>query len=260
MTAQVIGRPLPRVDGRAKVTGTARYAADFNQPDQVYGVIISATVGLGRITGIDSAAVFSMPGVLAVVSHLNAPRLAYGSHKGPIDPAIGERLHVLQDDQVLFYGQPVAVVVADTLDQAERAAAALRVTYAADRPVVDPSDPKAQAIVPEAADSEADKRRGDADGALASAPVKVDATYDMARENHNPMEPHATVAAWNGDRLTLWSKSQYVVNEQAEIAAIFVIPAQNVQVICPFIGGAFGTSLRTWPHVTLAAMAARLSA
>jgi xanthine dehydrogenase YagR molybdenum-binding subunit len=256
MTAQVIGRPLPRVDGRAKVTGTALYAADFNQSDQVYGVIVSATVGLGRITGIDSAAVSSMPGVLAVVSHLNAPRLAYGSHKSPIDPAIGERLHVLQDDQVLFYGQPVAVVVADTLDQAERAAAALRVTYAAARPVVDPSDPRAQAIVPEAADGKADKRRGDADGALASAPVKIDETYDIARENHNPMEPHATVAAWNGDQLTLWSKSQFVVNEQAEIAAIFGIPAENVQVICPFIGGAFGTSLRTWPHVTLAAMAA----
>jgi xanthine dehydrogenase YagR molybdenum-binding subunit len=87
--------------------------------------------------------------------------------------------------------------------------------------------------------------------------VKVDVTYDMARENHNPMEPHAVVAAWDGDRLTLWSKSQFVVNEQAEIAAIFGLPAQNVQVICPFIGGAFGTSLRTWPHVTLAAMAAR---
>ena len=257
MTANVIGRPLPRVDGRAKVTGTARYAADFNQKDQVYGVIISATVGLGRVTGIESEQVESMPGVVVVITHRSAPRLPYGPHKSYIDPAIGERLHMLQDDRVRFYGQPVAVVVADTLDRAERAAAALRATYAADRPVVDPSDPKAQAIVPEAAGSEADKRRGDADGALASAPVKVDATYDMARENHNPMEPHATVAAWNGDRLTLWSKSQYVVNEQAEIAAIFGIPAENVQVICPFIGGAFGTSLRTWPHVTLAAIAAR---
>ena len=90
--------------------------------------------------------------------------------------------------------------------------------------------------------------------------MKVDATYGIARENHNPMEPHATVAAWDGDRLTLWSKSQYVVNEQAEIAAVFGIPAEDVQVICPFIGGAFGTSLRTWPHVTLAAMAAREAA
>jgi xanthine dehydrogenase YagR molybdenum-binding subunit len=257
MTTNVIGKPLRRVDGRAKVTGSARYAADFNQQDQVYAVIVHSTVGLGRITDIDSAAVSSMPGVLAVITHLNAPRLAYRPHKGPIDPAIGERLHVLQDDRVRFYGQPVAVVVAETLDPAEQAAAALGVTYAADRPVVDPSDPKAQAIVPEADDIEADKSRGAADGALASAPVKVDATYDMARENHNPMEPHATVAAWNGDRLTIWSKSQYVVNEQAEIAAVFGIPAENVQVICPFIGGAFGTSLRTWPHVTLAAIAAR---
>jgi xanthine dehydrogenase YagR molybdenum-binding subunit len=257
MTANVIGRPLPRVDGRAKVTGAARYAADFNQQGQVYAVIVSSTVGLGRVTGIESSQVEGMPGVVAVITHRNAPRLPYGPHKGFIDPATGERLHVLQDDHVRFHGQPVALVVADTLDRAERAAAALQVTYEAERPIVDPSDPEAQAIVPEAAHGEADKQRGDADGALARAPVKVDATYDMARENHNPMEPHATVAAWNGDRLTLWSKSQYVLNEQAEIAAIFGIPVENVQVICPFIGGAFGTSLRTWPHVTLAAIAAR---
>jgi xanthine dehydrogenase YagR molybdenum-binding subunit len=257
MTASVIGQPLTRIDGRDKVMGRARYAAEFNQQDQVYAVIVHSTVGLGRITGIDSAAVPSMPGVLAVITHRNAPRLPYGPHKGFIDPAVGERLQVLQDDRVRFHGQPVALVVADTLDLAERAAAALHVTYAAERPVVDPSDPKAQAVVPEAAHIEADKGRGDADGALANAPVKVDETYDIARENHNPMEPHATVAAWHGDRLTLWSKSQYVVNEQAEIAAIFGLPPGNVQVICPFIGGAFGTSLRTWPHVTLAAMAAR---
>ncbi len=81
--------------------------------------------------------------------------------------------------------------------------------------------------------------------------------YEIARENHNPMEPHATIAVWNGDRLTLWSKSQYLVNEQAEIAAVFDLPVDNVEVVCPFIGGAFGTSLRTWPHVTLAALAAR---
>ncbi|HSF21505.1 MAG TPA: xanthine dehydrogenase family protein molybdopterin-binding subunit [Burkholderiales bacterium] len=257
MTASAIGRPLPRVDGRAKVTGRARYAADFNQQGQVYAVIVSATVGLGRVTGIDSAAVEDMPGVVAVITHRNAPRLPYGAHKGFIDPAVGERLQVLQDDRVRFHGQPVALVVADTLDRAERAAAALHVTYEAERPIVDPSDPEAQAIVPEATYIEADKQRGDADGALASAPVKVDAIYDIARENHNPMEPHATVAAWNGDRLTLWSKSQFVVNEQAEIAAIFGLPPEHVQVICPFIGGAFGTSLRTWPHVTLAAMGAR---
>ncbi|WP_445503067.1 xanthine dehydrogenase family protein molybdopterin-binding subunit [Microvirga sp. G4-2] len=257
MTTTLIGKPVTRVDGRAKVTGAARYAADFNQRAQLHAVIVSATAGLGRVTALEEAAVRAMPGVVEIVSHLNAPRLAYGPHKSFIDPEVGERLHVLQDDQVRFYGQPVAIVVADTLDHAERAANALRISYAAERPIVDPRDPKAQAVEPSGSGSHSHAARGDADRALADAPVKVDVTYDMARENHNPMEPHAVVAAWDGDRLTLWSKSQFVVNEQAEIAAIFGMPTQNVQVICPFIGGAFGTSLRTWPHVTLAAMAAR---
>src|SRR5262245_32935079 len=257
MTMNVIGQPLPRVDGRAKVTGGARYAADFNQPGQAYALIVGATVGLGRVTGVDGAHVETMPGVLAVITHRNAPRLPYAPHKSYIDPATGERLHVLQDDRVRFYGQPVAVVVAEALDQAERAAAALRISYAAERPIVDPTAAEPGPLVPEAgmlpnARIPADTARGNADGALADAPVRVDEIYGIARENHNPMEPHATVAAWNGDRLTLWSKSQFVVNEQAEIAAIFGLPPENVQVICPFIGGAFGTSLRTWSHVTLA--------
>lgn len=262
MTMNVVGKPLARVDGRTKVTGAARYAADFNQPDQAYAVIVSATVGLGRVTDIDSAQVEKMPGVIAVLTHHNAPRLPYGSHKSYIDPATGERLHVLQDDEVRFYGQPVALVVANTIEQAERAAAALRVSFVSERPIVDSADPGARPIVPEAgkqpdARLPADTARGNADSALGAAPVRVDEVYGIARENHNPMEPHATIAAWNGDRLTLWSKSQFVVNEQAEIAAVFGLPPENLQVICPFIGGAFGTALRTWPHVTLAAMAAR---
>jgi xanthine dehydrogenase YagR molybdenum-binding subunit len=256
VTTNVIGKPVRRVDGRDKVTGRARYAAEFNQPNQAYAVIANSTVGLGRITAINHAAVAKMPGVISVLSHLNAPKLAYRPHKGSIDPKAGERLHVLQDDAVRFHGQPVALVVADTLDNAERAAAALQISYEVRRPVVDIADPDAQAIVPEVS---RDYSRGDAESAFANASVKLTATYDIARENHNPMEPHATVAAWWGDRLILWSKSQYVVNEQAEIAAIFGIPVENVQVICPFIGGAFGTSLRTWSHVTLAAMAARVT-
>jgi xanthine dehydrogenase YagR molybdenum-binding subunit len=194
-----------------------------------------------------------MPGVVAVITHRNAQRLPYLPHKAIIDPAVGERLHVLQDDNVRFYGQPVAVVVADNLDHAERAAAALRITYEARQPLVDHADPSIERIAPEAAD----RSRGDAETALMQAPAKIDENYEIARENHNPMEPHATIAVWNGERLTLWSKSQYLVNEQAEIAAVFDLPVENVEVVCPFIGGAFGTSLRTWPHVTLAALAAR---
>lgn len=255
MNMNVIGMPLTRVDGRTKVTGKARYAADFNQPGQLYAVLVSATVGLGRVTGIESADVEGMPGVVALITHRNAPKLAYLPHKAVIDPGVGERLHVLQDDSVRFYGQPVAIVVADSLDHAERAAAALRVTYDARQPIIDHADQQVARIVPGA--GTADRARGDADAAVAEAAVKIDEVYDMARENHNPMEPHATVAAWNGARLTLWSKSQYLVNEQAEIAAVFGLSVDNVEVICPFIGGAFGTSLRTWPHVTLAALAAR---
>jgi xanthine dehydrogenase YagR molybdenum-binding subunit len=251
MSAMSVGQPLPRVDGRAKVTGFARYAAEFNQPSQAHAVIVTSTVGLGRVTGIDAAAAASMPGVLAIISHENAPRLPYREYKGFIDPDEGERLHVLQDDQVWFFGQPVAVVVAETLDQAEHAALAVRIAYEARTPAT--RIEAAEAIVMGAADS----ARGDADAALLEAPVRVDALYGIARENHNPMEPHATVAAWDGDRLTLWSKSQFVVDEQAEIAAVFGLPVENVQVVCPFIGGAFGTALRTWPHVTLAALAAR---
>ncbi|MCG5479893.1 xanthine dehydrogenase family protein molybdopterin-binding subunit [Sinorhizobium alkalisoli] len=253
MNVSFIGKPLTRVDGGAKVTGAARYAADFNQPGQLYAVIVSATVGLGRVTEIASTEVERMPGVVALITYRNAQKLPYLPHKGVIDPAVGERLHVLQDDQVHFYGQPVAIVVADNLDHAERAAAALRITYVAKRPLVDHADRIIERIAPKSSDGS----RGDADVAVTQAPVMIDETYEIARENHNPMEPHATIAAWSGDRLTLWSKSQYLVNEQAEIAAVFGLPVENVEVICPFIGGAFGTSLRTWPHVTLAALAAR---
>ncbi len=258
MSTTLIGRPVTRIDGRAKVTGQARYAADFNLERQAFAVVVSATAGLGRITSLEAAEVERLPGIIAVISHLNAQRLPYQPHKGGIDPAVGERLHVLQDDKVRFYGQPIAIVVAETLDQAERGALALRVSYAAERPVVDQTDAAAAAVLPSAGGRlSPDTARGDADAALKTAPFKVDARYDTARENHNPMEPHATVARWDGDRVTLWSKSQFVVNEQAEIAAIFGLPRENVQVISPYVGGGFGTSLRTWPHVTLAALAAR---
>jgi xanthine dehydrogenase YagR molybdenum-binding subunit len=250
-----IGQPLPRIEGATKVTGAARYAAEFDQPGQAHAVIVSATIGRGRCTEIDTATAEELPGVLAVVSHLNAPKLAYQPHKSMIDPEIGERLHVFQDDQVRFFGQPVAVVIADTLDQAEHAAATLRVRYEArqiDLQIEGVGTPEG-----DGGRTAAETARGDADAALSQAPIKIDAIYRIARENHNPMEPHATVATWEGDRLNLWSKSQFVVNEQAEIAAVFGLPEDHVHVTCPFIGGAFGTTLRTWPHVTIAAIAAR---
>lgn len=259
MSAAAIGVPVRRVDGRAKVTGAAHYAADFNQPGQAYAVIVHSAAGAGRIASIDDQEAMKCPGVLAVITHLNAPRLPYKPHKvPPTDPPTGERLHVLQDEQIRFFGQPVAVVVAETLDQAEHAAERLHISYDAEGPVISLADARATTVKPEAGPgTPEDSTRGDAARALASAAYKVDFTYEIARENHTPMEPHAAVAAWEGDHLTLWSKTQFVVAERDEIASIFGVPADHVRVISPFVGGAFGTALRTWPHVPLAVLAAR---
>ena len=130
MTTAVIGQAVSRVDGRQKVTGAATYAAEFDVPGQAHGAIVRSTVTSGRIASIDSAAAERAPGVLVVLTHRNAPRLAYRAHKGAVDPEVGERLHVLQDHRVNHQGQPLALVIAETLEQADHAATLVRVTYA----------------------------------------------------------------------------------------------------------------------------------
>src|SRR5918994_1827601 len=263
MTTAFIGEPISCVDGRQKVTGGATYAAEFDVPHVAHGAIVRSTVAKGRIASIDSSAAEWAPGVLAVLTHRNAPRLPYREHKAPVDPDVGERLHVLQDDQVSHQGQPIALVVADTLEQATHAATLVRVTYAPEPATTDIR--QVEPVLPTRQQTDqgerrpAETRRGDPEGALAAAEVKVDQTYVIPREHHNPMEMHATIAAWDGDRLTLWDKTQFVHNVADEIAAVFGIPAENVRVVSPFVGGAFGSGLRTWPHVTLAALGARVA-
>ena len=259
MTTAFIGHPLSRVDGRQKVTGAATYAAEFDRPGMAHGAILRSTVANGRIAAIDSATAERAPGVLAVLTHRNAPRLAYRPHKALVDAEVGERLHVLQDDRVSHQGQPVALVVAETLEQATHAAALLRVTYAPETGTTDIGRVAPVPPSPEQTARPAETRRGDPEAALAAAEVKTDQTYVIPRENHNPIEMHATIAAWEGDRLTLWDKTQWVHNTAEEIAAVFGIPAENVRVVSPFVGGAFGSGLRTWPHVTLAALGARVA-
>ena len=263
MTTAFIGQPVSRVDGRQKVTGAATYAAEFDQPGQAYGVIVRSTVANGRIASMDSTAAQRASGVLAVLTHRNASRLAYRPHKGLPDPATGERLHVLQDDRVNHQGQPIALVIAETLEQANHAATLVRVTYADEAGITDisrvvPIEPTQQKT-DQGETRPPQTRRGDPERALTTAEVKVEHTYVIPRENHNPIEMHATIAAWDGDRLTLWDKTQWVHNTADEIAAVFSIPEENIRVISPFVGGAFGSGLRTWPHVTLAALGARVT-
>lgn len=245
-----VGVGHARVEGRLKVTGQADYAADQNIVGMLHAVIVDATIGRGRITGIDTTAAQAQPGVVAVISHLNAPRLAYRANNASNHPP-GERLRALQDDRVRFFGQPVAVAVADTLHQAQHAASLIRVTYDAEQPAIGLDDG-----TPNPARNYA---RGDTAGALAAAEVRMTMTYAPVRTHHNPMEPHATVARWDGDQVTVWDKTQWINATQAELAAVFDIPRAQARVVNPYVGGAFGSALRPWPHVIIAGLAARMT-
>ncbi len=263
MTTAVIGKPISRVDGRQKVTGTASYAAEFEVPGVAHAVVVRSTIPNGRIASIDNASAERSSGVLTVLTHRNAPRLAYRPHNAVVDPEFGERLHVLQDDRVSHQGQPIALVIAEKLEQAQHAATLVRANYAPEQAITDivhagPVRP-GHNQTDQGQRRPSESRRGDPEAALAAAEIKLDQTYVIPRENHNPIEMHATIAAWDGDRLTLWDKTQWVHNTADEIAAVFGIPAENIRVISPFVGGAFGSGLRTWPHVTLAALGARVT-
>ncbi|HEX5325097.1 MAG TPA: xanthine dehydrogenase family protein molybdopterin-binding subunit [Acetobacteraceae bacterium] len=257
----IIGQPVSRVDGPAKVTGQAVYAAEFKLPNMAYAALVDSSIPRGRIVAIDTTEADHAPGVVAVITHENAERLAYRALKQrpPVDPASGEQLRVFQGPVVLFAGQPVAVVVAETQEQADGAARLVRIGYAVEEPttVLQLSDGKPPSPAWAKAGRPADTGRGDADAAFGLAAVKIEIRCSHAREQHNAMEPHATIAEWDGDRLTLYDKSQWVGNVRMEIAHVFDMPEANIRVINPYVGGAFGSALRTWPHVTIAAMAAR---
>jgi xanthine dehydrogenase YagR molybdenum-binding subunit len=257
----IIGHPFLRIDGPAKVTGQARYAAEFRPRNLAYASILGAAVPRGRIRSIDISQAQQQPGVLDIVTHENCERLPYHPlEKRPqVDPQSGDQLRVFQGPEILFVGQPIAAVIATDQQAADGASALIRVTYDVEEPSTEfdptngkpPSEGNAQmGRVPESA-------RGDAEAALARAAVRVDLWCSHAREHHNAMEPHATIAEWDGDRLTLYDKTQWVDNVRTEIAHVFGMPEENIRVISPFVGGAFGSALRTWPHVTIATLCAR---
>ncbi|UUU29302.1 xanthine dehydrogenase family protein molybdopterin-binding subunit [Streptomyces sp. CA-210063] len=244
-----VGAPLSRVDGRLKVTGKALYAAEFDVDGAVHAVIVNASIGRGRITSIDTDAALAHPGVLRVIHHGNAPTLPYRDNSQGSNNPPGRRLRVFQDDRVLFHGQPVAVVLATTLEAAQHGASLVDVRYDAQRPSTDMADAEP--------DEPTRYARGDAEAGLRDAAVRLDLTYRMARNHHNPMEPHATIARWDGDKLTVWDKTQWVVGTQTELSTVFDLPLTSVRVISPFVGGGFGSGLRCWPHTVVAALAAR---
>ena len=239
--AAVTGQPIARVDGRLKVTGAARYASDnltANDPGPhlLHAALVCSTVSRGTVTGIDAAAARREPDVVEVFDRFPGLHL-------PFDAGA-----------VAFFGQPVAVVVARSMEAAAHGAALVVVRYAPALNVTDIDSPQA---VPHPGEHQTDYSRGDADRALAAAPVVSDLSFSIIRYNHNPMELPATVASWEGDRLTVWDKAQGINSAQEAYAKAFGIPEDHVRVLCPFIGGAFGSAGSTWPHQLLTAFAAR---
>ena len=250
-----IGQPIDRVDGRLKVTGRAKYAAEFAVPGVVHAVLVQSTIGAGVITSFDIAGAQAMPGVLAVITPEGAPKLPL---KGG-----AQMVHapLLQDMNVLFNGQHIAVVVADTLERANDAASRVRVQYRRDEPVTSMDAVLDQAYTPKNfrnGERPADSMRGNPDLSFSAGAAQVDATYVTPMEHHNPMEPHATIARWDGDQLTVWTATQGISGAQTALAGQFGIDPKNVRVICPYVGGGFGCKGSTWPPATLAAMAAKV--
>jgi len=260
-TTSPIGRDTPRVDGPAKVTGTAKYTSDFHFPGMLYAVPVEATIANGRVVKLDTAAAQAMRGVRAVFHRENIGKI-FRSVKEPGFAGIcEERRPPFEDDVVRYYGQYVALAVAETFEAAKAGADAVRVTYEAQKPNVetrltadDDPDVIAATFGPE---HRLQSQRGDADAAFASAPIKLDQTYVTPAETHNPIELHATIAIWDGSILTLYESTQGVVNLRGVLAQMFGLPKENVRVISKFLGSGFGGKLFPWTHSALAAAAAR---
>src|ERR1700731_1435444 len=260
-TTSPIGRKTPRVDGPLKVSGVAQYASDFHFPGMLYAVPVEATIANGKIQKLDTAAAEKMPGVRAILHRANIGKISRSIMGKGFDGICIERRPPFEDDVVRYYGQYVALAVADTFETAKGAADAVRVTYDKNKPSVE-TDLKADDdpdVVPTSYGPEKrlQSERGDPDAAFASAPVKLDQTYVTPAEHHNPSELQGATAMWDGDKLTIYEESQGIFNMRGVLAQMFGLPKENVRVITKFVGSGFGSKLFPWTQCPLAAAAAR---
>ena len=258
-----IGTPTPRIDGRAKVTGQAKYAAEFHAAGLAYGHVIGSTVAKGRITRIDASQALRVNGVIDVLTHENRPPMA-GSDKAYKDDVApeGSPFRPLYDAKIMFCGQPIALVVAEEAEIARFAASLVRVEYAGEAHVTDVYSERDRAIALEPTAPAEDpfgppKPRGLVEAALAAADVRHDGEYYVPIEHHNPMELFASTVVWGGDgKLTVYDKTQGVQNVQRYLCSVLRIKPDKVRVMSPYMGGGFGSGLRPQYQVVLAALAA----
>ena len=263
MSAQIIGTAQSRVDGRLKVTGTARYAGDWRPENLAFGYLITSRMPKGKLQKVDTTAAEKSPGVLAVFTPFRSFKLYGGLERG--EGAItGENTPPLQDETVRYYGQIIGLVVAESFEQARDAAMQVKIDYAPEgAPVTTWEKGAGGAVVPEQIDREKATTAVLAEGVssiddvLKQSEVTVEATYEEPIHHRNPMETHATTAVWEGDRLTLYDATQGVIGQQKNLAAILGVDESKVRIVCPFVGGGFGCKGATWMHSPVTAGAAR---
>jgi xanthine dehydrogenase YagR molybdenum-binding subunit len=246
-----IGAPVDRLEGPDKVAGTAKYAYEYaGHGEAVYAAIVQSTIGKGRIRSVDAAPALARPGVLAVLSHENAPRLA------EVDDA---ELAVLQSDGVAYRGQIVAVVIAESYETAREAERLVRIDYDEEQPDVELRSDRPDLYKPDKVNPNfpTDTDDGNFDAAFALAEVTVDETYQTPAAHNNPIEPHATIAVWHGDGVTLYDSNQGVQPVVQAVAKAFGLAPEKVRVIAPHVGGGFGSKGTPRPHVLLAVMCAQ---
>jgi len=255
---EAFGNPTSRYDGPLKVTGRAAYAADHQIKGVVHALAIQSPIANGRVRKIDSSAAERAPGFLAILHHGRAPKLYRPSNDFVSATKPGEIRVVFEDDKVHYAGQYIALVVAETLEQANYAASLVEIDYEVAPPLIETN--KAMSTVYDPDHFFGEKlaaRRGDPDGAYAGAAIKHEATYSTPIEHHNPMEPSASMAAWDGDELTLYETTQWVMGARNTVAETLGIPEERIHIISPFIGGGFGCKGFIWPHSVLSALAAK---
>jgi xanthine dehydrogenase YagR molybdenum-binding subunit len=260
-TTKYVGQAIDRVDGPAKTTGEARFAAEYPYPGLAYAALVHATVPRGRITAIDTAQAKAVRGVIDVLTHENAPPMKPAPKLSLLDPSTlvsGTPVNYLATDEVHWNGQPVAVVVAETPETARYAASLVRPAYEELPATVDLAAEQHNAVPQKGnllGETSADK--GDAQAALAAAPHSVDLTFTTPPHNHNAIEPHATTAVWEGDRLTVHEATQNITWTRKHLAQRFGVPEKGVRVLSPYVGGGFGGKGSVWAGTLLAVLAAR---
>jgi xanthine dehydrogenase YagR molybdenum-binding subunit len=248
---KIVGKPTDRIDGPFKTTGTAHYAYEWHDvvANPAYGYIVGSAIGKGRIESIDLSAAEAAPGVLAIVTARTAGKLGKGKYN---------TAKLLGGPEIEHYHQAIAIVVAETFEEARAAAQLVRVHYNRARGSYDLGSAKNSAVEPEVrVGGPADTAVGDFAGAFAAAPVQLDATYRTPDQSHAMMEPHASIAAWDGDNLTLWTSNQMIDWGRSDVATTLGIPKENVRLISPYIGGGFGGKLWVRTDAVMAALGAR---